>query len=226
MYIFFSPCNYRDLKAYFISGLAADERVFKYVRLPEGYEIVHLTWITPQKDESLPSYALRMAERIDTTEPFVLVGLSFGGMLVTEIAKRFPPVKTILIASVPLSAHLPGYFRVAATLRLHKVVPIGLVKTAARLKRFITKEKQEDKKLIWEIINSSDPSFIRWAMDAILKWKNEEMPQPVFHIHGTGDEILPARYTRPTHIIPKGGHLFVMTRSDELNNILYNTLTG
>lgn len=212
------------MKAYFISGMAADERVFKYVRLPEGYEIVHLTWITPQKDESLPSYALRMAERIDTSQPFVLVGLSFGGMLVTEIAKRFPPVKTILIASIPLSTHLPGYFRVVAALRLHKVVPIALVKTAARLKRFITNEKSEDKKLLWEIIRSSDPTFIRWSMEAILKWKNEEMPQPVLHIHGTRDEILPARYTKPTHIIPKAGHLVVMTRPDEVNTILYNAL--
>jgi pimeloyl-ACP methyl ester carboxylesterase len=204
--------------------MAADERVFKYVRLPEGYEIVHLTWITPQKDESLPSYALRMAERIDTSQPFILVGLSFGGMLVTEIAKRFPPVKTILIASIPLSTHLPGYFRVAAILRLHKVIPIGLVKTAARLKRFITNEKSEDKKLLWEIIRSSDPAFIRWSMEAILKWKNEEMPQLVLHIHGTRDEILPARYTKPTHIIPKAGHLMVMTRPDEVNTILYNAL--
>ncbi|WP_315821749.1 hypothetical protein [Paraflavitalea speifideaquila] len=140
----FTP-NYRDLKAYFISGMAADERVFKYVTLPQGYEIVHLTWIAPQKDESLASYAIRMAERIHTNEPFVLVGLSFGGMLVTEIAKRYPPVKTILIASIPLSTQLPGYFRVAGALRLHKIVPIGLVKTSARLKRFITKEKSADK---------------------------------------------------------------------------------
>lgn len=212
------------MKAYFISGMAADERVFKYVRLPEGYEIVHLTWIPPQKDESLPSYAVRMAERIDTSEPFILVGLSFGGMLVTEIAKRFPPVKAILIASVPLSSHLPGYFRVAAALRLHKVVPIGLVKVSARLKRFITNERSEDKKLLWEIIKSSDPAFIRWSMEAVLKWKNEEMPQPVLHIHGTRDEILPARYTTPTHIIPKAGHLMVITRPDEVNTILYNAL--
>lgn len=204
--------------------MAADERVFKYIQLPEGFEIVHLTWITPLKEESLPSYAARMAERIDTTQPFVLVGLSFGGMLVTEIAKRFPPVKTILISSVPVSKHLPGYFRVAAALRLHKVVPIGLVKTSARLKRFITREKSEDKKLLWEIIKSSDPAFIRWSMEAVLKWKNEDMPQPILHIHGTRDEILPARYTTPTHIIPKAGHLMIMTQPDEVNQILHKAL--
>ena len=204
--------------------MAADERVFKYVRLPEGYEIVYLTWITPQKQESLAGYAIRLAERIDTNEPFVLIGLSFGGMLVTEIAKRFPPVKTILISSIPLSTQLPGYFRVAASLRLHKFVPIGLVKNAARLKRYIANEKSEDKKLIWEIIRSSDPAFIRWSMEAILTWKNEEMPQQILHIHGKSDEVLPARYTKPTHIIPKARHLMVMSNPDDVNRILYDAL--
>lgn len=212
------------MKAYFISGMAADERVFKYVRLPEGYEIVHLSWIEPRQNEPLPSYAMRMAEKIDTSEPFLLVGLSFGGMLATEIAKRYPPVTTILIASIPLSSHLPGYFRVAANMRLHKIVPIGLVKTAARLKRYITREKNEDKKLLWEIIKSSNPQFIRWSMAAVLGWKNEEMPQSVLHIHGTRDEVLPVRFTTPTHIIPKAGHLMVMSQPEAVNRILHNVL--
>jgi pimeloyl-ACP methyl ester carboxylesterase len=212
------------LKAYFISGMAADERVFKYVDLGTGYEVVYLTWLPPLKDESLPHYAERMAQRVDTSEPFVLIGLSFGGMLVTEIAKLHKPVKTILISSIPLSSHLPGYFKVAKAMRLHKVVPIGLIKTSARLKRYITRENSADKKFLWEMINDSDPALIRWSMDAILNWKNEELPQPVYQIHGTRDEVLPARYTKPTHIIPKAGHLFVLTRPDELNKILQDLL--
>jgi len=212
------------VKAYFISGMAADERVFKYVRLPDGCEIVHLTWIKPQKDESLTSYATRMTERIDQSQPFALVGLSFGGMLVTEIAKQTNPVKTILISSIPLSAHLPRYFRVAAALRLHKIVPIRLIKVSARLKRFITNETSEDKKLLWEIINSSDPAFIRWSMTAVLNWKNEVLPPSVVQIHGTRDEVLPVRYTKPTHIIPRGGHLLVMSRPQEVNALLQQCL--
>lgn len=204
--------------------MAADERVFKYVDLGAGYEVVYLTWLPPLKDESLPHYAERMAQRVDTSEPFVLIGLSFGGMLVTEIAKRHKPVKTILISSIPLSSHLPGYFKVARVMRLHKVVPIGLIKTSARLKRYITRENSADKKFLWQMINDSDPALIRWSMDAILNWKNEELPQPMYQIHGTRDEVLPARYTKPTHIIPKAGHLFVLTRPDELNKILQGLL--
>lgn len=207
-------------RVYFISGLAADERVFKYIHLPEGVEMVHLNWITPGSDESLSAYALRLSEKIDTTEPFVLVGLSFGGMLATEIAKRLKPVQTVLISSIPLSAHLPKYFRAAAAINLHKVIPIGFVKMMARSKRFFTRETGDDKKLLWQIINESDTRFIRWAMGAILNWKNDELPSPLMHIHGTRDEVLPVRFTMPTHIVQKHGHLLVMTAPGKVNNLL------
>lgn len=207
-------------RVYFIAGIAADERVFTHIRLPEGVDMVHLNWIDPLKNESLPDYALRLSERIDHSEPFALVGLSFGGMLATEIAKRCQPVQTVLISSIPLSAHLPKYYRAAAAIRLHKVIPIGVLKMLARSKRLFTTETGNDKKLLWQIIDDSDTKFIRWAIGAILSWKNEVLPSPLMHIHGTRDEVLPLRLTSPTHVIPKGGHLLVMTVSGKVNNLL------
>jgi pimeloyl-ACP methyl ester carboxylesterase len=212
------------MKAYFISGMAADNRVFRHIRLPEGYEPVYLDWIEPGKNETLPEYAIRLASRIDREEPFALIGLSFGGMLATEIAKHYKPVMTILISSIPVSAHLPGYFKVAAKLRLHKVVPVSLLKTAASVKRIFTREKDDDKRLVLQLIRESNPTLIRWSMNAILSWKNDCMPTPVCHIHGTRDEILPIRYTQPTHRIPRGGHMMVLTDADRLNDIIKNTL--
>jgi hypothetical protein len=41
--------NFAFMNVYFISGLAGDSRVFKHVRLPQGYEMVHLDWINPKK---------------------------------------------------------------------------------------------------------------------------------------------------------------------------------
>ncbi|MFT3824600.1 MAG: alpha/beta hydrolase [Chitinophagaceae bacterium] len=212
------------MKVYFISGLAADRRVFKHIRLPEGYEAVYLDWIDPQPGESLGDYALRLALPIDTTEPFALIGLSMGGMIATEISKRLDSSALVLISSVPLASHLPGYFRIAATLRLHKVVPIGLVKASAKMKRLFTVETNEDKIMLRQIIQDSDNRFIRWAMDAILKWKNDQLPVVYTHIHGTRDEVLPLRFTRPTHIIKKAGHLMVMTNAREVNRIIADTL--
>ena len=212
------------MKIYFISGLAADKRVFKYIQVPSNYEIVHLDWIEPMKNEALSSYSLRLAEKIDTNETFALVGLSMGGMIATEIAHHFQPIHTILISSIPSSEHLPVYFKWAAKMNLHKLVPVSMVKSAAIMKRLFTAESPEDKIILKQIIRESDPRFIRWAMNAILKWNSKELPVTYIHIHGSKDELLPIKYTLPTHAIDKGGHLMVLNHSEEINNILREVL--
>src|SRR5450432_382034 len=140
------------MKVYFVSGLAADGRVFKNIQLPAHCEPVYLEWIDPLKKESLKSYALRLAESINANVPFALIGLSMGGMISAEIAGRYKPVITILISSVPSSKQLPFYFKAAGKLRLHKMVPVSLVKSAAKYKRLFTSESEEDKEILRSII--------------------------------------------------------------------------
>lgn len=212
------------MKAYFISGMAADARVFRHIRLPEGYEPVYLDWIDPVPHESLRSYALRLAERIDRNHPFILLGLSFGGMLGTEIAKKFKPALTILISSIPVSSQLPGYYRMAKKMRLHQLVPISVLKSGAIVKRFFTKESPDNKKLLAQVIRESDPRLIRWSMEAILGWENDEVPEPICHIHGTRDEILSIRYTHPTHTVENGSHMMVLEQATRINEILHKVL--
>ena len=209
---------------YFISGLAADGRVFKNIHLPEGFEAIYLDWITPVKDESLRDYSLRLAERIDVSEEFILVGLSMGGMVAVEIAKKVAPSLIIIIASVPVSDQLPFYFRIAARLYLHRFISIRLLKIAAITKRLFTTETKEDKELLKTVIRESNPAFIKWALTAILHWENKTIPEKLIHIHGSRDEILLVKYTQPTYIIPKAGHLMVMNRAEEINRILKEIL--
>ncbi|RYD82826.1 MAG: alpha/beta hydrolase [Sphingobacteriales bacterium] len=214
------------MKVYFISGLAADSRVFKHIELPEGFEIVYLDWISPEKKESLSSYACRLSQKINATEPFVLIGLSMGGMMAAEISKIKQPAVTILLSSVPVNSHLPFYFKWFSVIGLHRIVPIGLLKQMSVLKRGLTPDTKEDKAILKQVIRDSDPAFIRWAMQAILRWKNDGPPQPYFHIHGSKDEILPIKYTKPTHTIKGGNHLMIMSRAKELNKILKQLLSS
>ena len=74
------------MKVYFISGLGADYRVFSLLEL-SFCEPVFIGWIKPQPNESLPHYAARLLEQIPETSP-IIVGISFGGMLVTEMARQ------------------------------------------------------------------------------------------------------------------------------------------
>lgn len=208
------------MNVYFISGVAADERVFQNIHLPAGYKAHHLAWIKPEMDESLKSYAVRLANGIDTTKPFLLVGLSFGGMLANEMAKLYHPVLVVLISSVPSSRQLPPYFTLLGKLRFHKFIPISFFKSMSLLKRLVTTETKAEKQILRQMIRSADNNFIRWSLDAIVKWKNEEKPENYIHIHGSRDLLLPVRYTGYTHLVRGGGHLMVVTHGKEISAII------
>jgi pimeloyl-ACP methyl ester carboxylesterase len=212
------------VKVYFISGLGADRSIFKHIQLPSHCKPVFLDWISPVKNESLADYALRLSKKIDPAEKFSLIGLSMGGMIAVEIARHFNPLHVVLISSVPSSQHLPKYYHYLGILKLHKFLPISLFQKGALLKRLFTTETAEDKRMLKVMIRKTDVHFIRWGLEAILTWKNEKVPQNIIHIHGTHDEILPKRFTKPTHTINKGGHLMVMNRAGEINRILVEVL--
>lgn len=212
------------MKVYFISGLAADERAFKHIVLPPQHEIIHLRWIEPLKKESLSAYAVRLAEGINTNEKFSVIGLSFGGMIASEISQNFKPQQTILISSIPSPQHLPGYFKLAGVFRLHRIVPVSFIKRAAKIKRLFTTETSEDKIMLRAMIKEADDKFISWALNAVLTWNNKVLPQNCIHLHGTHDTVLPKRFTKPTHVIRGAGHLMVMNHANRINEILKELL--
>jgi pimeloyl-ACP methyl ester carboxylesterase len=214
------------MKTYFISGIGADDRMFTHIRLPEGFETRHIHWIPPGKEETLPVYAQRLAAQIDRTEPYVLIGFSLGGIMAVEIAKAFPPVCTIMISSVPVSANLPHYYLVADRLQLSKLASPTLMKFLTSVKHRLTMRSREDWELMRDVIWSGDDQFISWAINAVLKWENNTIPQPFFHIHGTRDEIFPVKRTRPTYIISKGSHSLTMSHPHLINRLLRDILTS
>ncbi len=214
------------MKVYFLAGIAADSRIFKNISLPDGYEPVFIDWIEPSKDESLSSYAFRLADAIDTTEPYFIIGVSLGGIIASEISTRFNPLATIIIGSVPAISQLPGYYKWVRKLKIQKILPGSFYKIAAITKHYFNPAPPEDKKVTIEMIRESDPAFISWGIDAVLKWTNEQIPKKLYHIHGTRDEIFPFVYTSPTHTISKGGHVLVMSHADEINKIINGILTS
>ena len=73
--------------------------------------------------ESLKSYALRLAGGINQSVPFAIIGLSFGGMLATEMATVLHPQRTVLVSSVPTKQQLPWYYRLCGMIKLNKLTP-------------------------------------------------------------------------------------------------------
>lgn len=206
---------------YLISGLGADRRAFKKLVFPGDFSLKYLDWIAPNKNESLPSYAQRLSESIDTSKPFYLIGLSFGGMLATEIAKILAPEHTFLISSTPIYTGLPWYYRMAGHAHLQKMVPIGLIRSTNSFGiRFLGAKSKEEFTLLKQLIVDSDPRFMKWALSCILNWRNTEKPQNVTHIHGTGDNTLPIKYTNPDVIINGGTHFMIYSKADQISQLI------
>lgn len=207
--------------AYFISGLGADHRAFKNLILPEPFETIHLSWIPPLPDEAIASYAQRLASQIDTSKDFILVGLSFGGLIATEIARITNPHKLVLISSVAVRRELPISLRLLSAFKLEK---LATHKRLFRPNKLINQAfgplDEESTKLVHEMIAGCEPAFAQWAVKAILHWKNREKPANLLQIHGDLDKIFPARNARSAIIMRGGGHLCVYSHGAVIRSLI------
>jgi pimeloyl-ACP methyl ester carboxylesterase len=213
------------LKIYFLSGLGADKRVFQNLVLPDSFTPVFLDWITPEKKESLESYAKRMCSTINTNEPFVLAGLSFGGMLATEMTAYIQPIKTILISSAACNLELPFYFRWAGTLQLDQLLPKRKMSQSNLFLYwcFGISNKQEQETLK-SILNATDAAFTKWALHEIINWKRNTAPQNIVRIHGDRDRVLPIRTSVVKHTVNGGGHFMILQKANIISSIIEEEL--
>lgn len=206
-------------KIYLLTGLGADERVFHRLDFSE-FQITYIKWIEPHRKESIESYASRLLEQIKDPNP-VLIGLSFGGMMAIEIAKHIETSKVILIASAKTKHEIPFYFRLAGRLKLHRALPTRLIKRS----NFITNwvfgtTTTSDKQLLKEILNDTNPVFLKWAIEKVLRWRNLHKHSNVFHIHGTRDRILPATFVNCNVKIKNAGHFMTLNNAEEVSHLL------
>lgn len=206
-------------KVYFISGLGADKRSFSFLDL-SFCEPHFIEWVKPATGETLASYAEKLFTSIDG-EQATIVGLSFGGMLATEIAKNHPRTKVIIISSAKTFGEIPRYLRVWQHLPVYKLHSGRFRDFAGPFVLSLLGSKgREQQKVQREILKDSDPVFLRWAMDVIVKWKNAIVPPNVTHIHGSADKLLPWRYVRDHYTIPGGEHVMIMDMHGEVSALL------
>ena len=206
---------------YLISGLGADREIFKNLTFSKAANIHYLDWITPKAKESLKAYALRMAEAIDRSVPFAIIGLSFGGMLATEMASVLHPQLTVLVSSVPTKRELPWHFHFVGRTGMNNLIPVFKPKTVPRfVASFFGVETRDDYILFKQLLRRTDPQFSKWAIDTILKWDRTEAPADLIRIHGGKDNVLPVGNGKVDYLIRGGGHFMIYNRADEISKIL------
>ena len=75
-----------------------------------------------------------------------------------------------------------------------------------------------------EILNDTDPVFLKWAMGKIANWKNVIIHKNLIHIHGTADRLFPIRYVKCDIPVKDGGHFITVNKAKELNAIIRQSL--
>jgi len=204
---------------YIFSGLGADERVFQYLDL-SGFTTTFIRWEVPLKRETIVNYASRLLPQITSSRP-ILIGLSFGGLIATEIAKQIETEQVILLASIKTKKEIPYYYRLGGKLRLHKLLPTHLLKGKNFFSKLVFRNSSNTERLLMEsIFAGTNPIFLRWAIDQVLRWENQTRLENIHHIHGSADRILPFRYVTCDIEIKNGGHLLTLKNADEISRIL------
>ena len=209
---------------YFISGLGADKRVFSLLNL-SFCTPVFIEWTKPLHNESLKNYALRLKEKV--TEPNALIiGISFGGMLVTEMAKNDTKIKAIILSSAKTSKEIPYYYKIGKYLPLYRILPDAWVRLLIKRIRWILGGKNNpEKEILTNIVSETDIGFTKWAISSILHWDNKDVPSNLIHIHGTSDKLIPHRFVKADHLIRGGTHVMTLDNHAEVSNLLNSLLT-
>jgi pimeloyl-ACP methyl ester carboxylesterase len=209
---------------YFISGLGANEHAFMNLQLPD-IKAIHLKWFQPLPNDTMETYAKRMSELITTKDP-IIVGLSLGGMIAVEIAKLIPVKKVILISSAKTQKEIPPYFRFGRILPIQKWIPVGWIASSyGPIVWFLGAITNEQRDRLKKVIDKSlFYRFDKWAMNQVVHWRNETIPQNIVHIHGAKDKMLPLRFVKADHVINNGTHLMVLTQGKKIAEVLLKEL--
>ncbi|MEG0917150.1 MAG: alpha/beta hydrolase [Myroides sp.] len=205
-------------KIYIFSGLGVDKRVFDNIDF-SGLNIAFVDWIDPLKNETFESYAKRISKDFESNS--ILIGLSFGGMLAVEVSKIIRVKKVILIASAKNKNELPKWFLLVGKLKLNRIVPSSLLKTTNFITNWLFGATTSTEKLLLKnIIKDTDLTFLKWAINQIVNWKNLSVAQNCIYIHGTNDRILPAKHLKIDYKIKNGGHFMTVNKANEIEKII------
>ncbi|MES2574896.1 MAG: YqiA/YcfP family alpha/beta fold hydrolase [Bacteroidota bacterium] len=209
------------IPVYFMPGLAASTAIFERIILSEDvFEVVFLEWEIPLQKETLSEYAKRIVQKIEHPNP-VLIGVSFGGILVQEMAKLIDVRKVIIISSVKSNQEFPRRMKVAKFTKMYKLIPTSLLSNIESFARLFlgTKIKQR-LELYKKFLSVRDRYYLDWAMRQVILWDRTIADEKVIHIHGDADEVFPMKYISNCIQIKGGTHVMILNKYKWLNENL------
>lgn len=215
------------IPVYFMPGLAANSSIFERISLPiEVFETVLLEWELPLDNESLLQYAERISKKVTHENP-VLIGVSFGGILVQEMAQFLDVRKTIIISSVKSNLEFPTAFKVAKTTKAYKLFPTNLISNIENLALFSFGNKVKKRmELYKKFLSVRDKKYLDWAIEKVILWDRTQIEKNVIHIHGDSDEVFPIKNIQKCIVVKGGTHIMIVSKFKWFNVNLPKIILG
>lgn len=210
---------------YFVPGLGASTQIFEHLRFPDTIECHFIPWKTPlSTKESMSSYAQRMCEEIHHENP-ILVGVSFGGIMVQEMSKHIDTEKVIIISSIKTKHELPPFLKLAKTSKLYKLFPTRLIKNIEDYTQYFFGEYLKKRAELYKMyLSERNATYLEWSIYQVLHWQQEEPISNIVHIHGTEDPVFPIKYVKGAIEVPKGTHIMILTKAKTLSSLICKAL--
>ncbi|WP_375239409.1 alpha/beta hydrolase [Aurantibacter sp.] len=209
------------IHVYLMPGMAANPSIFEYIKLPEDQFKIHwLEWEIPLKKESLQDYAKRMCLKVTERKP-VLLGVSFGGVLVQEMSKFLDLRKLILVSTVKTKYEIPKRLQLVAKTKAYKILPTQLLGNVKLLAKYVFGETLTKRAKLYEkYLSVSNKRYLNWAIREMVCW-NQEIPIPnCIHIHGEDDAVFPIANISNYKPIAKGTHVMIIYKYKWFNQNL------
>ena len=217
----------KDVKThvYMMPGLAANSKVFENIDLKNPNYCLHsLDWIQPKKNESLIDYCLRFSKKIKHKNP-VLLGVSFGGIIVQEIDKLIKAKKLIIVSSVKTDDEFPMVFKIARDYGLNNALPFGMFDNAINISLKLNINKLYKRiDLAERYLTERDEYYLEWAVKSLLNWNQSSYRKDIIHINGNKDKVFPIGNISNCIILEGGRHEMIILRAKWFNENLINLI--
>lgn len=209
------------IQVYFMPGMAANPTIFKHIALPEDeFQVHYLEWFLPEKKETLAHYASRMSKKV-VHDNIILIGVSFGGILVQEMARHLSVQKIFVISSVKSKHELPRRMKIARATKIYKLIPTSLVNNMEVLSKFAFGDFATKRlELYEEYLSIRDKHYLDWSIEQIVNWKQEKPLPNTIHINGDKDLVFPIQHISDCISIKGGTHIMVLTKFKWFNENL------
>jgi len=206
---------------YLMPGLAASPKIFEYIKLPEEqFEMYFLEWILPFSKESLNSYAQRICEHIEHKNP-VLIGVSFGGILVQEMATIIDVKKTIIISSVKSNQEFPQRIKIGKIIKIYKFLPYIWVENFENFSKYaFGKTLKQRFSLYKKYLSVNKATYLSWAIKNLILWDRNMADSKIIHIHGSNDQVFPVKNIQNFTEIKGGTHIMIIDKFKWFNENL------